>query len=72
MEVALDQLGMRRRGRVEVAEDDALGREPWIEMGHHRVGVVLDLQPGAIADVTGGLEDLAGHAVEVLGAPPAV
>ena len=43
VEVALDQVGMGRRGRVEVGEHDALACERRIEVREHGVGVVLDL-----------------------------
>ena len=59
--------GCVARGRVQVAEDDALARERRIEVREHGVGVVLDLQAGALADRAGRGQHVARHVVEVRG-----
>jgi len=66
VQVPLDEVGVLGRGSIEVGEDHAPGLQGGVEMSDHHVGVVLDLQAGSLSDLTGRLEDLARHAVEVL------
>jgi hypothetical protein len=66
VQVTLDQVGVLGRGGVEIGEDHASGGQVGVEMGHHHVGVVLDLQPSPATDLAGGRQDLLGHPVEVL------
>jgi hypothetical protein len=68
VQVRLDELGALRDRPVQVAEPDTFACEGGVEVGDHHLGVPLDLQTSALADLTCRGEDLLGHLVEVLGA----